>query len=171
MAQEQEYKLSQRLWAPNALVRRGRAAADRAYVPSEGSALGACLPACLGPSRCAAEAPPTPSESQRDRQFSGASLGERAREGREDGRGGWSPGQARLGRALQQELRQPPSIPLLRLCPPRGPERREEPPRLKAAGGEPPGRAQLRRGPKRSGQHWAGRTQTRVGVLRSSTKP
>lgn len=157
MAQEQEYKYPnvcgpQAPWSGEAGRPRTR------HTPSEGSALGACLPACLGrtaapraPTRGAAEVSPAHAESQRDSQFSGTTLGERIREGRKDGQGGRGPRQARLGRALQQELRQPPSNPLLRLCLPR---ELGGVPWLKAAGGEPPGRAQPPRGFKRSGQHW-----------------
>lgn len=118
-------QIPQRLWAPSPPVWRGRA--DEAHTPSEGSALGACPPACLpgrtaaprAPARGAAEVSPAHAESQRDSQFSGTTLGERTREGRKDGQGGRGLCQARLGRAPQQELRQPPSNPLLRLCPPR----------------------------------------------------
>lgn len=131
-------QIPQHLWAPSPLVGRGRAAVDEAHTPSEGSALGACLPACLG--RTAAPRAPTggccaqgccgsffhpcgePVGQPIPRDYSG---GKNQR--RQEGGARWlrpSSGQARQGGAPQQEVRQPPSRPLLRLWPPRALARR-----------------------------------------------
>lgn len=127
MAQEQEYKYPN-VCGPHApwSGEAGRPRTRRTLLLKGLPSAPARLPACLGrtaapraPARGAAEVSPAHAESQRDSQFSGTPLGERIREGRKDGHGGRGPRQARLGRALQQELRQPPSNPFLRLCPPR----------------------------------------------------
>lgn len=159
-------QIPQHLWAPSPLVGRGRAAVDEAHTPSEGSALGACLPACLGRTaapraptggaapRGAAEASFTHAESQRDSQFPGTTLGERIREGRKEGQGGRGPRQARLGKAElpNRKCASPPHAPFSGSV---GPERSlGGVPWLKAAGGEPPRRTRPLRGFKRSGQHW-----------------
>lgn len=94
--------------------------------------------------------------------------GGRLREGRQEGQGDQSPRQARLGRALQDSLCQLP------VSPSSGSDGREEScrllaqragrsPRLKAAGGQPPGRAQPLRGFKRSGRHWGWATEAAWG--------
>lgn len=147
----------QRLWAPNSLVRRGRRPRTRRTfllkgLPSE--------PACLG--RTAAPRPP-PGVLQGFLPPTQGACGTASSPGLLWGKESEKAGRMRkvaeaLGRPGWASPPPSPSSGSVR------PESWEESPGRRQQVGSPPEE-------HRSGQHWAGRMQTRAGVLRSSTKP
>lgn len=106
---------SQRLWAPNSLVRRGRMAADKAHIPSEGSPLSACLPGphCCSPAptRCAAEVSPTHAEPAGQPILQDYSGGQSQR--RQEGWARWlRPSSSQAGQSSPTGTVPVPSFPL-----------------------------------------------------------
>lgn len=169
-------QISQRLWAPRPLVRRGRAAADEAHTPSEGSALGACPPACLPGPHCCSPGPCQGccrSFSRSRREPAGQPIlrdpsgGKNQR--RQEGRARWPrPASGQAGQSSPTGTAPAPLKPLSQAL---SAQRAWRSPLAEGSSGEPPGRAQPPRVSSRVDSTGAGGIQTGVGGLRSSTKP